>query len=136
MKISQQLQDNEIKEKDNEIIKKKADVDSHITQIEKNAKNELDRFKEDVLDKKTAKINKEISEKKLKETKDELTKKENELYSKKAEKFLINRKINPKIKSSDLQKSYVNTRGDLENDINSIKINIDALKEQKKSIKQ
>lgn len=136
MKISQQLQDNEIKEKDNEIIKKKADVDSYITQIEKNAKNELDRFKEDVLDKKTAKINKEISEKKLKETKDELTKKENELYSKKAEKFLINRKINPKIKSSDLQKSYVNTRGDLENDINSIKINIDALKEQKKSIKQ
>ncbi len=136
MKISQQLQDNEIKEKDNEIIKKKADVDSHITQIEENAKNKLDRFKEDVLDKKTAKINKEISEKKLKETKDELTKKENELYSKKAEKFLINRKINPKIKSSDLQKSYVNTRGDLENDINSIKINIDALKEQKKSIKQ
>lgn len=122
MKISQQLQDNEIKEK-------KEVVDSYITQIQESAKNKLNIFKEDVLDKKTAKINKEISEKKLKETKDELTKKENELYSKKAEKFLINRKINPKIiKSSDLQKSYVNTRDALKKDISNIEENINTLK--------
>lgn len=132
MKISQQLQDNEIIEKDKEIKEKKEVVDSHITQIEENAKNKLNIFKQDVLDKKTAKINKEISEKKLKETKDELTKKENELYSKKAEKFLINRKINPKRNSSDLQKSYVNTRDALENDIDSINSNINTLKEKRK----
>lgn len=129
MKISQQLQDNEIIEKDKEIKEKKEVVDSYITQIQESAKNKLNIFKEDVLDKKTAKINKEISEKKLKETKDELTKKENELYSKKAEKFLINRKINPKIiKSSDLQKSYVNTRDALKKDISNIEENINTLK--------
>lgn len=110
-------------------------IDLHITQIEENAKNKLNIFKKDVLDKKTAKINKEISEKKLKETKDELTKKENELYSKKAEKFLINRKINPKRNSSDLQKSYVNTRDALENDIDSINSNINTLKEKRKNDK-
>ena len=64
-----------------------------------------------------------------------MTKKENELYSKKAEEFLINRKINPKIKS-DLRESYETTRNTLGNDISDIKENIDTLKEKKKSIKE
>ena len=118
-------------------------VDNHIKQIGTSATEELVNFKNQVKDKKTAKINKEISEKKLKETKDELTKKENELYSKKAENFLINRKINSKINpkinpkiDSDLRKSYENKRNTLVGDISDIKDNIDKLKEEKKSIKE
>ena len=64
-----------------------------------------------------------------------MTKKENELYSKEAEKFLINRKINPKI-NRDLRESYETTRDTLGNDISSIEGNINTLKEQKKSIKE
>lgn len=126
-----------------ETNKYKKYVDSNITQIEKIATEKLDTFKNEVEDKKTAKINKEISEKKLKETKDELTKKENELYSKEAEKFLIDRKINSKINpkinpkiDSDLRKSYENKRYTLVGDISDIKDNIDKLKEEKKSIKE
>ena len=110
-------------------------IDSYITQIGISATEKLVKFTNQVEKEKETKINKEISEKKLKETKDELTKKENELYSKKAEKFLINRKINPKINSSDLQKSYVNTRDALENDIDSINSNINTLKEKRKNDK-
>ena len=72
-------------------------VNDHITKIVASANQDLVNFNNQVKKEKETKINKEISEKKLKETKDELTKKENELYSKEAEKFLINRKINPKI---------------------------------------
>ena len=86
----------------NNYIKYKDYVDNHITKIVASANQDLVNFKNQVKKEKETKINKEISEKKLKETKDELTKEKNELYSKKAEKFLIDRKINPKI-NSDLQ---------------------------------
>jgi hypothetical protein len=126
-----------------ETNKYKKYVDSNITQIEKIATEKLNTFKSEVEKEKDTKINKEISEKKLKETKDELTKKENELYSKKAENFLINRKINSKINpkinpkiDSDLRKSYENKRNTLVGDISDIKDNIDKLKEEKKSIKE
>jgi hypothetical protein len=126
-----------------ETNKYKKYVDSNITQIEKIATEKLNTFKSEVEKEKETKINKEISEKKLKETKDELTKKENELYSKEAEKFLIDRKINSKINpkinpkiDSDLRKSYENKRNTLVGDISDIKDNIDKLKEEKKSIKE
>ena len=119
----------------NNYIKYKDYVDNHITKIVASANQDLVNFKNDVKSKKETKINKEISEKKLKETKDELTKKENELYSKEAEKFLINRKINPKI-NRDLRESYETTRDTLVDDISDIEGNINTLKEQKKSIKE
>jgi len=119
----------------NNYIKYKDYVDNHITKIVASANQDLVNFNNQVKKEKETKINKEISEKKLKETKDELTKKENELYSKEAEKFLINRKINPKI-NRDLRESYETTRDTLGNDISSIEGNINTLKEQKKSIKE
>ena len=119
----------------NNYIKYKDYVDNHITKIVASANQDLVNFNNQVKKEKETKINKEISEKKLKETKDELTKKENELYSKEAEKFLINRKINPKI-NRDLRESYETTRDTLGNDISSIEENINTLKEQKKSIKE
>ena len=119
----------------NNYIQYKDYVDNHITQIVGIANQDLVNFKNQVKKEKETKINKEISEKKLKETKDELTKKENELYSKEAVKFLINRKINPKIKS-DLRESYETTRNTLGNDISGIEGNINTLKEKKKSIKE
>jgi hypothetical protein len=111
-------------------------VDEYITGINSTAVVKLNEFKNDVQDKKTTKINKEFSEKNLQLTKDELTKKKNELYSKQAEEFLINRrKINPKM-DNDLQTSYVEKKDILKNDINAINANIQTLTEQKKSIKE
>lgn len=118
-------------------------VNNHITQIGTSATEELVNFKNQVKKEKETKINKEISEKKLKETKDELTKKENELYSKQAKNFLINRKINSKINpkinpkiDSNLRESYVKERDTLLGKISDIKENIDTMKEKKKSIKE
>jgi hypothetical protein len=110
-------------------------VDKYIAGINSTAVVKLNEFKNDVQEKKTTKINKEFSEKNLQLTKDELTKKKNELYSKRAEKFLINRKIYPKI-NNELQTSYVEKRDILENNINDINANIQTLTQQKNSIKE
>jgi hypothetical protein len=102
-------------------------VNEYIASINNTAEGKLIEFKKDVQDKKTTKINKEFSEKNLQLTKDELTKKKNELYSNQAEEFLINRKIYPNIKN-ELQTSYVEKKNILKNNIDEIKANIKDLR--------
>ena len=110
-------------------------VNEYIASINSTAVVKLNEFINDVQDKKTTKINKEFSEKNLQLTKDELTKKKNELYSNQAEEFLINRKIYPNIKN-ELQTSYVEKKNILKNNIDEIKANIKDLTQQKNSIKE
>jgi hypothetical protein len=128
--LKKQTEINNLGGNNNNNIAYESMVNEYIASINNTAVVKLNEFKKNVQDKKTTKINKEFSEKNLQLTKDELTKKENELYSKKAEKFLINRKIYPNI-NNELQTSYVEKRDNLEKNIDDIKANIQTLTQKK-----